>query len=78
VPDLDAAAALMRLVDEHPDQAAATGRRARAELLAHHGVDARTRFVAERFAHAQEELARRGRGRRRPGSRLGARRLRGI
>jgi len=61
-PDLDAAAALMRDVYEHPEKAAAKGARARADVLAHHGLDVRARFVADRFAHAQQVLA----GRQRP------------
>lgn len=60
-PDLDAAARCMREVYEHPDQAAARGARARADVLAHHGLDVRARFVAERFAHAQHVLAERRR-----------------
>ncbi|HVC25244.1 MAG TPA: glycosyltransferase [Acidimicrobiales bacterium] len=58
-PDLDAAARLMRDVYEHPGEAAALGARARADVLAHHGVDSRAPFVLERFAHAEEILARR-------------------
>lgn len=60
-PDLDEAARLMRYVVEHPDEAKATGERARSDVLAHHGLDVRARFVAERFDHAQSVLAARQR-----------------
>ena len=60
-PDLDAAARFMREVYEHPAEAAARGALGRADVLAHHGLDARAHFVAERFAHAQDVLARRRR-----------------
>ncbi len=65
-PDLDAAAELMRAVFAAPAAAAERGARARAEVLAHHGPDARVPFVRERFAHAGAVLdARRTAARRR-------------
>ncbi len=49
-PDLDAAAAAMRRVADHPDEASAMGRRARAHLLDHHLPHHRASFVVERIA----------------------------
>ncbi len=49
-PDLGAAAALMRTVFEHPEEARVLGMRARASVLAHHGPDARAEFLKRRFA----------------------------
>ncbi|MHB1598205.1 MAG: glycosyltransferase [Acidimicrobiales bacterium] len=60
-PDLDVAAASMREVYEHPETARARGARARVDVLNEHGLDARARVVAERFAHAQSVLAARRR-----------------
>ena len=52
-PDLDAAARMMRWVVEHPDEAQATGERARASVLTRHGPDARAVFIRERMAAIQ-------------------------
>ncbi len=55
-PDLDAAAQIMRKVCESPSEAAKVGERARAHVLAKHGVDARAPFLRERFSTAQRDL----------------------
>ena len=52
-PDLDAAARMMRWVVDHPDEALATGERARASVLEDHGPAARAAFVRERMAAIQ-------------------------
>jgi glycosyltransferase involved in cell wall biosynthesis len=49
-PDLDDAAAAMRRVVEHPDEAAERGRRGRETIVRNHSLDATARFVAERAA----------------------------
>lgn len=55
-PDLEAAAAFMREVFEHPEAAKEMGGRARQRVLAEHGLDARAEIMRERIAHAQEIL----------------------
>jgi len=55
-PDLDDAARLMRQVVANPKEAAERGARARREVLERHGVDARARFVAARYAAARRAL----------------------
>jgi glycosyltransferase involved in cell wall biosynthesis len=57
-PDLDAAARFMRHVYENPEEAGAVGARAREHVLSHHGLNARVGVLTERFAHAQDVLAR--------------------
>src|SRR5579871_668945 len=47
----------MRFVVEHPDEATERAQRGRAHVLLEHGLDARARFVAERFESAQSHLA---------------------
>jgi len=64
-PDLEAASRLLREVADHPDSARALGARARDDVLARHGLDARASVVAERFAHAQTVLTERRRPRQR-------------
>jgi len=56
-PDLDAAAALMRHVHEHPDEAAAVGRRAAEAVLSQHTLQQRADFVRERFQAIQAQRA---------------------
>ena len=66
-PDLAVAARLLREVADHPDLARERGALAQADVLEHHGLEARARVVAARFAHAQSVLAERRRtARRRP------------
>ncbi len=63
-PDLEEAARLMRHVYTHREEAAEVGKRARDHVLGEHGLEARARFIAERFKAAQALLAeRRSRGR---------------
>jgi glycosyltransferase involved in cell wall biosynthesis len=52
-PDVDAAARMMRWVVDHPDEARATGERARVSVLQHHSPAARAAFVRERMAAIQ-------------------------
>lgn len=62
-PDLDRAARLMRFVYEHPDEARAVGRRARADILRLHGAGARAPFIRSRLAAIREKRALRTGGR---------------
>jgi glycosyltransferase involved in cell wall biosynthesis len=57
-PDLDAAAALMRRIHEHPEEAAEKARRAEADVRTKHAPEARAPMIADRLA-----LIRRSRGR---------------
>ncbi len=56
-PDLDEAARLMRFVVEHPDEAKATGERARRSVLEDHGIERQAEFVRQRFAQIQRNRA---------------------
>jgi glycosyltransferase involved in cell wall biosynthesis len=49
-PDLDDAAAAMRRVVEHPDEARERGRRGRETILDRHSLDRTAAFVSERLA----------------------------
>jgi glycosyltransferase involved in cell wall biosynthesis len=59
-PDLDDAAAAMRRVVEHPDEAAERARRGREGILRDHSLDRLAEFVSVRVA-AIEQTPRRGR-----------------
>jgi hypothetical protein len=48
-PDLDSAAGQMRLVASSAEERARRAALGRAEILAGHGIEARTRFVASRL-----------------------------
>jgi glycosyltransferase involved in cell wall biosynthesis/ubiquinone/menaquinone biosynthesis C-methylase UbiE len=48
-PDLDAAAAFMRHVFDHPEEAVEVGRRGREVVLREHSIEQRARFVRGRF-----------------------------
>jgi glycosyltransferase involved in cell wall biosynthesis/SAM-dependent methyltransferase len=56
-PDLDEAARLMRHVFEHPEEAAATGERARRLVEENHGPASRAPFYLERFEAIQRARA---------------------
>ena len=56
-PDLEDAARLMRHVVEHPDEARATGARARAAVLAGHSPRARSAFLKRRLADIEVQRA---------------------
>jgi 2-polyprenyl-3-methyl-5-hydroxy-6-metoxy-1,4-benzoquinol methylase/glycosyltransferase involved in cell wall biosynthesis len=60
-PDLDVAARMMRDVFENQLHAAEVGRRAKAHVLAKHGLDAGASFIRERFEAAQSVLTQRTR-----------------
>jgi len=55
-PDIEAAAALLRHVFEHPGEAGEVGQRARQAILTEHSLSARASFIEDRFAAAQETL----------------------
>jgi glycosyltransferase involved in cell wall biosynthesis/SAM-dependent methyltransferase len=59
-PDLEVAARFMREVFEHPWRATELGEKAKAFVLANHGIANRAQFMTERFVAAQEQLRRRG------------------
>ena len=56
-PDLDEAARLLRRVFEHPDEAAAVGRRAQRVVETRHGPEQRAAFVRERFNAIEAQRA---------------------
>jgi glycosyltransferase involved in cell wall biosynthesis len=56
-PDLAHAARLMRMVYDDPRAAAARADRARADLAAHHGVDAAAAAVSARLSHIRLDRA---------------------
>jgi len=57
-PDLDHAAALMRRVYEHPDEARRVGERARADMARLHGPEARARLLGDLLGQARADWAR--------------------
>ncbi len=56
-PDLDEAARLLRQVLEHPDEAAAVGRRAQRVVETRHGPEQRATFARERFNAIEAQRA---------------------
>lgn len=54
-PDLDQAAALMRRVYEHPEEARRVGERARDDMARRHGPEARARLLGELLDQARAE-----------------------
>ncbi len=67
-PDVGAAAAMMRLVVESAEVAAAVAARGRDDVLRHNSVEERARFVRERFEAIGRAKGVRGRVRRRKGA----------
>jgi|GEM_PF-205095 len=57
-PDLDHAARLMRLVYTQPHEGTARGERARAEILARHGVEASAAAIAQRLKTIRRDRSR--------------------
>jgi hypothetical protein len=54
-PDLDQAARYMREVFEHPNEAARTGQRARANVIARHGIATSARAITQRLEAIRDE-----------------------
>jgi glycosyltransferase involved in cell wall biosynthesis len=54
-PDIVEAASIMRHVYENPVEASARGKRAQADVAAHHSTIACARFLTERFARIEEK-----------------------
>jgi glycosyltransferase involved in cell wall biosynthesis len=64
-PDVAAAASFMRTVVESTDVASSTAARGREDMLSHHGLEARSRFVRNRLEAIEDARPDRGHRRRR-------------